>query len=92
MPLQKADCKHQIDVIDVVGPLTREKLRAACDASDGPCRKARKNVAFGVGEIIHRRNSNIASTGATRRARENLTGKLDFICTLYSFFGVLSIL
>jgi len=85
--LQKVDCKHQIDVIDMVGPKPLLPLCAASDSAHGPRRKAAKNLAFGVGEIIHRRNSNIAHASEKRGERVKSCELLDFIYILYRETG-----
>jgi len=50
-------------------------------------RKAAKNLAFGVGEIIHRRNSNIAHASEKREGRVKSCELLDFIYILYRETG-----
>jgi len=90
-PLQNADCKHQIDVIDMVGSKPVLELLGACGCTDFKGRKAAKKLAFGVGEIIHRRNSKIANAETARGQREKSGEVLAFIHILYSFLATLSI-
>ena len=85
-PLQNRDCKQQIDVIDMVGPKPLLELCAASDTANVPRRKAAKNLAFGVGDNIHRRNSNIAHASEKREGRVKSGEVLDFISILYRDF------
>jgi len=90
--LQNRDCKHQIDVIDMVGSKPVIPLEARREDAKVPrLQRHRGNLAFGVGDNIHRRNSNIALANAARRVREKSGEVLAFIHILYSFLATLSI-
>ena len=71
----------------MVGAKPLLKLCAASDSAHGPRRKVAKNLAFGVGEIIHRRNSNIAHASEKRGERVKSCELLDFIYILYRETG-----
>lgn len=60
-------------------------LKRACANTESIGRKAAFNVAIGVNEIIHRRNSKIAQANAARRVKEKSGEVLAFIHILYSF-------
>ena len=76
--LQKLDCKHQIDVVRMVRSKAPTQLHGTRPAANLPGVKGRCRPIFGD-KNIHRTNSNIASTGATRRARGNCEGERLFI-------------
>lgn len=74
----------------MVGPKPLLELCAASDAANVPRRKVRENVAFGVGEIIHRRTSIIAQTSEKREGRVKSGEVLDLMYTLYRETGPFS--
>lgn len=90
--LQKLDCKHQIDIIDMAGTKAVLELDGTSEDAKAPLHKAGFNVTIWTGEIIAHRNSNIASTAAARRARGKSCELLEFITILYSFAARKSIL
>lgn len=85
-PLQNVDCKHQIDIVDMVGPKPTLELLSASGDTDLEGRKAREKAAIWTGEIIHRRNSNIAHTSEKREGRVKSGEVLVFIYILYRDF------
>ena len=88
--LQKLDCKHQIDIVRMVRSKAAIELHGTRPAANLPSVKGRCRPIFGD-KNIHRTNSNIASTGAARRARGKSCELLEFIPILYSFGGRMSI-
>lgn len=83
--LQNRDCKRQMDVVDMVRSNLVFPLKRTCANTESIGRKAAFNVAIGVNEIIHRRNSKIAQANAARRVKEKSGEVLAFIHILYSF-------
>jgi hypothetical protein len=71
----------------MVGPKPVIPLEARRENAKVPrLQRQRGNLAFGVGDNIHRRNSNIAHTSEKREGRVKSGEVLDFISILYRDF------